>query len=379
MKILLLPAILLLLCISCKKENNIKTSPNLNLNNTTAVYGREAGNTILVESDYLYFEDGDLFKSTIDQLEKMEEKDRLLWEQKFDRFRSMNTEFNENLVKDTLHFWRMQYIDKIEQDQIVNHCDEIQDTKYMYVKYFFDRKGDKYEEYTEEGSKDEEYLLLKNISLEKYAFVVNRHGIVKIGNILYQFTHEWIKSLENAKPENVDDLINARLNAGGGIEFHSAMQDPVIDGAVQSGCDFPGYYNNNSWGVDASVEFSDSPRLRLFLKGSYYFQNDYYCPALYTPCVKVYADPFKKCWYNINWVQDPTPTTLEVSYTYNHPNGTSSNVYSFGSGSGWRLEYFNSWPIINSQSFTAMFNVSNFYARATRNGGPSGAATTISH
>lgn len=377
MKVLKLAPLLLLFFTSCKKENNIKT--DLYSNNSTASNSKVVGDPIVVEGDYLSFRDGEIFKSTIAQLEKMSNKERITWERQFDGFQSMDAKFEENSILDTLHFWRMQYVEHIPQNATVHHCDEIRDSKFMYVKYFFDRVGDKYEEYTNESVNNGEYFLLKNINYESNSYVVNPHGIVKIGNTLYQFTHEWIKSKESGTPANVNQLINARPNAGGVVEFHSALQDPVIDQEVQAGCDIPAYWQNNMWSVENTSEFSNNPKLRIFISGKYRILHNYYCPALFSPNVLVDVRVQKKSWYNLLWQDDFAEMTLEVSYTSNFPNGSTANRYSYGTANGQWTQYGLSETQINSQAFGSMFYITNFYARATRNGGSSGGAVTISH
>jgi hypothetical protein len=251
----------------------------------------------------------------------------------------------------------------------------------MYVKYFFDRTDNKYEDYLNEGVTNEEYFLLKNISIESYAYVVNEHGIVRIGNTLYQFTRSWTKSIEPAAPGKVNTLINATPNSSnelGEVLFRAPGRIPNI--SKLTSCDLPSYYYDNAWGTQGTTEFSSSPKLKLYIYGGYRFTNDYYCRATYSPFVEVYADSYKKSWYNVQWLQVNSEKTLQVSYLVNNPDGTTSNEYSFATDpNDWRVHYTKSFPSINSQTYSKMFIITNFYARATMNGGSSGGAISITH
>jgi hypothetical protein len=108
MKILLLIPLLLLLFIGCKKQNSIKINPDLNETYNTMAKKNNA--QIIKESDYLYFKDEAIFNSTINELENMNESEKNIWENKFNGFQSMNNKFMKNLIIDTLHFWRKQYV-----------------------------------------------------------------------------------------------------------------------------------------------------------------------------------------------------------------------------------------------------------------------------
>ena len=114
--------------------------------------------------------------------------------------------------------------------------------------------------------------------------------------------------------------------------------------------------------------------------GEYTFIKDYYCNALYTPTLKAYADSYRKAWYQFSWYQVTRQLTMEVSCKINNPDGTTSNEYSYTTHpSTWRIQYAKSFPQLNSQGYSSMFSVTNFYARSTMNGGSSGGAVTISH
>ena len=349
---------------SCKYKNSVK------INQTS---------DITVENNYLYFKNNIIFNSTLDKLENMNEGERTLWENGLIGFKSLNKNFNENLALDTLHFWSKQYIENLPKNAKVNHCSEIIDSKFMYVKYFFDRSTNKYEEYLNEETTNEEYLLQKNISIENYSYLVNSNGVVRIGNTFYQFKHNYTKSIEPANATNLDKLINTKpkdSNKNNDVKFSTPGQILVV-GKVGS-CLLPSYYYDNAWGIQNLIEWSSSPQLKLVITGGYRNSNDLYCQALYTPIVNAYADTYKKSWFNVQWLQVLTDKTLEVSYTVNNPAGATPNEYSYLNQSNiWRINYSKSFPALNSQTYSYMFNITNFYARSTSNGGPSGGAVTI--
>ncbi len=357
----LLTAIVLL--IGCKKkemENPVNSSvstpiPNPNTSDSKALQ------LISVESNYLVFNSPTHFKSTLNYLATLNESQKDLWELSFTNFKSMRKTYNDDMISDSI--FANQYTTIAPSTP---HSPQIMANMSMYYQYPVPDNG---------------YLLLKNVSIERHSWLVNKQGLVKAGNSIYQFQRGILKIMTPANVNYVPALVSATVS-NPTYNFKVITGDDTMDKA--SSCGYHSlYYNNNYWNTQGTVTFSTKGSLAIYMQVTYSAELDTNCISNYTPMIDASVQSTKRTWYG-SWVRDNATMTYSQSYSTNFTipiNTTVAPAYGSNQSSGGNsvLNYHQEYYPVNTLAYSKMFVISNFSAYATRSGGSSGGSITEGH
>ena len=133
------------------------------------------------KGDYLEFETYDMFQETVDKLGGEAATHNSMWQKQF-ALTSLNDIYEQALLADQRYFSEMEKL--YEEGKIT--VEEVEGTHSSFVNkhknlFLYDSEGHFY----------------MNIFQPSIAKLVNKSGIVKIGNVLVQYTRYSMKSLEN--------------------------------------------------------------------------------------------------------------------------------------------------------------------------------------
>lgn len=185
----LLPVTLLLLFfVSCKKED--LTTKNESSSNPN-VAQRSASS-----EEFLSFSNFENFYETLEYVKALNATDLENWEVSND-FLSMRNVFDQIVLAESVISARL---DTIPADSVsyyeslpTQHSPLCSTYNYMLVTK------------TEEGGS----FFDANINDYNFSYLVNSHGIVKIGNKIYQFTSEYIKTIDDGDAQKIPNLLEA--------------------------------------------------------------------------------------------------------------------------------------------------------------------------
>lgn len=180
----------LLILISCKKENQHGKSSTVPQGNSNATARS------LSPDDFLTFDNVREFDSTLNVL--LESSIAVLdaWEAS-NNFFSMRKAFNElvdaeaelserfdNLSQDSIDYW---------SSQPIQHSAVLNDYTHMVLT----------ETYNDTS------FFVPNIHNYNFSFLVNTYGVVKVGGIIYQYTRDYIKYIDNGDQSHIATMLAA--------------------------------------------------------------------------------------------------------------------------------------------------------------------------
>lgn len=181
-------------------------------------------NKVVVESDYLHFEDEEAFENAISTLITMKEEEFKSWENNLS-FESMRSFFNEALVQE--EEYRKQFDPTNAPTDDVNSPFVKQNSQYFQ----FDKEGD----------------ILINTFRDNAASVLNKEGIVRVGDILYQYSYDFLKAHpihDVSQAKAVQQLFDENNTPQEGTLFISKVETVSMDDEVTKLFNFTGGCSN---------------------------------------------------------------------------------------------------------------------------------------
>ena len=350
---------------SCKKELK---KVGMTSETSTEIHGFSARE--YSEDNYLTFGNYEQFDSILHVLEELTELEKDKWESNFDNgFKSMRKICNEHNILDSIYFAPFIANGDTSLPTGEEHCPTIRSNQSMYVQITVPSVGG--------------YILRKNVSIERFSWLVNKHGIVKINNVIYQNKKGVAKRMYPAVDSHISALISATANDGTkGITVVVGGWSPL---PKINTCDPASFYSNDWWLEDQVTTFSTKGLLCIELQVD--FNNPIHpdCRSFYRPQLDASIFSTRRNAVGI-WVTDPAHLTYSITYLKNFNSPTINSSLStnaglltstgFGPSHTHHIEY----NLVNSlDPPSTMFTLSQVVGYATRSGGASGGSATINH
>lgn len=179
---------------------------------------------VALESNYLHFEDEEAFENAISTLITMKEEEFKSWENSLS-FGSMRSFFNEALRQE--EEYRKQFDPTNAPTDNVNSQFVKQNSEYFQ----FDKEGD----------------ILINTFRDHAASVLNKDGIVRVGDILYEYSYDFLKAHpihDVSQAKAVQKLFDESNTPQEGALFISKVETVAMDDEVTKLFNFTGGCSN---------------------------------------------------------------------------------------------------------------------------------------
>jgi hypothetical protein len=182
-------SLVVLFFYNCRKQNPqpAKQSVPANINASLRTHQ---------PTSFLRFNDFEQLYQTIEDIKDYDSENRNIWEEN-NNFISMYTAF-ENIVKG--------------DSAISNYFDSLSDDSIAYYSQLPIRHCNAVREYPESfivvRDSSANYFDI-NINNYLFSYISNSYGIVQVGSKIYQFTANYIKSIDNGDVSNINALIRA--------------------------------------------------------------------------------------------------------------------------------------------------------------------------
>lgn len=157
-------------------------------------------------------------------------------------------------------------------------------------------------------------MLKKNVSSERFSWLVNKYGIVKIDSVIYQNRKNVTKQMYPANDSYLMDMLEATSNDfSKGIKVINTGWNPL--GKTQI-CEPNTFYNNDAWGEFGFTTFSTKGKLCIDLQVGLNKQLDLTCQDFYKPQLDATVSSSKRTITG-KWVQDLAYLTFSITFLQN--------------------------------------------------------------
>lgn len=360
-----LVAVLISVGQSCKKKSE---SFGLNGNSNPATAMREYSS-----SNYLSFSSVHELDSVLEVIGDMNPSERRAWENSYDDgFKSMQTIFEDHIRKDSIY---EADVDSSLVSESTLHCPEIMsELGKMY-----------YAAEQPEGG----YFVTLNLYYPFLARVVNKFGVVKVGDHIFQFTKDYDKWISAGDETLVSQMLDATESTVVGtseIIVRQAIGQAIVNpdiGEKTLGCNDPqpswwsvvGY----NWFATGYTTFGPSGKMKIEAKVWYSYSKVHNCNGMYTP--RLYVEVWS---YNRGrlgrWNFAYVDMTTNLSWTPNVPVNLLPGKVKYWANNNTHFQYNHlTFQNVSFSTYSQMFNPNNFYLYSTRSGGCCGGSTYCSH
>jgi hypothetical protein len=357
------------LLTECKKEEQVsivtEASPSKSVKSSARSY---------LSSNYLTFNSIVQYDSVIDVLSRLTESERRTWEISFDDgFKSMETIFVDDRRSDSIYDSELDTTKSLAADKY--HCPSMMNE--LGKMYFAQDQP--------EGG----YIVKLNLFFPYMSRVLNKFGVVRVGDYIFQFTKDYDKWILASQPDLISNMLTATSTDGSGqINVRPATGQPIIHQqgqyAKSEGCNdaTPSWWTpvGNFWHVANQATFGPSGKYKITAETFYNYRivSDN-CRGMYSAYLSVDVYCLKRTWLG-RWVAENADMTSNMSWTGNHPVNIKPGKVTYWANN--RTDHQSNFLFFQDVSFStynSMFNPNNYLLYSTRSGGPSGGSVTNSH
>lgn len=290
-----------------------------------------------------------------------------------DGFKSMQTIAFENSIADSIYDANLDTNAYLAPENY--HCPEIMnELGKMY-----------YAEEQPEGG----YIVRLNLYHPFNSRVVNKSGIVRVGDNIWQFTKDYDKWIPADRTDLIGDMILATASSGD-ITVREPTGIPVVNaqlGAKTAGCGdpTPAWWCGSSscytwWRVSNQTTWGPSGKFKLktvaLVQANKKSSN---CLGMYK--VELYVDSYgyKRKAFG-RWLDDYNRMTSNLTFSKNHPVVPYRTPETYWVNNDTHYQYQRiTYNDISFSTYPTALNIYNVYFYATKNGGPSGGSVLITH
>lgn len=242
--------------------------------------------------------------------------------------------------------------------------------------------------YAEEQSEGG-YIVSLNLYHPFNSRVVNKFGVVRVGNFIWQFSKDYDKFIPADRPDLIGSMISSTVSSGD-ILVREATGIPVVNvqlGAKTAGCGDPipsWWYSSSScftwWRVSNQATWGPGGRFKIkavaLVQANLKSSN---CKGMYQVEFYVESYGYKRTRLG-RWLDDWTVMTSNLTFSKNHAVVPAKTPVTSWANNWTHYQWQKiTFKDISFNTFPTAFSIFNVNYYSTKNGGSSGGSVLITH